>query len=121
MRPILGDRPRRFRIAFRDRLSIDDVEQARAAATNIAIVAIDHVGYPRGMSGLCLVQGRLARIEQGPPAVSGGQIEASVPCGIGNHGDRQRRVHMGEMGPGRFARLYLSDERSLLHIEPASE
>jgi hypothetical protein len=111
--------PRPFGVRFSDRFEIDDVEQARATATTVLRVAIDHVGYPRGMTGSCLVQGRVARVERGPALLPGGQIELGVPCGPAISPDGARRVRMTGMGEGRFARIYLGDRRTLLHIEQA--
>lgn len=112
-------RPRPYGVRFTDRFEIDDVEQARAAATTVLRIAIDHVGYPRGMTGSCLVQGRVAQVERGQALLPGGQIELGVPCGPEIDLDGERRVRMTGMGEARFARIYLGGRRTLLHIEQA--
>ena len=116
-----GPWPRPYPVRFADRFEIDDVERARAGATRILKVAIDHLGIPRGMTGTCLVQGRVTATERGEAVLPGGAIEIGVPCGPTLSWDRSRRVRMAGMGQGNFARVYLDDRRTLLHIEPATE
>lgn len=113
--------PGLFWVRFADRFEIDDVEQARVTATTVLKIAIDHVGYPRGMAGSCLVQGRVAQVERGQSVLPGSPIEVSVPCGPATNLDGARRVQMAGMGEGRFARVYLGSRRTLLHIERAPQ
>jgi len=113
--------PRPYSVRFTDRLAIDDVGQARGAAATVLKIAIDHVGFPRGMTGSCLVQGRVVEVELGQSLPPGGPIELGVPCGPASSPDGARRVRMADMGEGRFARLYLSAGRTLLHIEQAAQ
>jgi len=113
-----GRPPGHVRVQFSDRFGAENVEQAKAIAASVFTVAIDHVGFPRGMAGSCLIQGRVAQSERGLPVTPGASIELSVPCGTASYTDDIRRVHMREMGRGMFARVYLSGLRNLLHIEP---
>lgn len=113
--------PRPYRVGSTDRFEIDDVEQARTAATTVLKIAIDHVGFPRGIAGSCLVQGRVVRAELGPSLPPGGAIEVGVPCGPATSLDGARRARMAGLGEGSFARLYLGGGRRLLHIEPAPQ
>jgi hypothetical protein len=121
LREAEGQSPRPFHLPFADAFAIDDIGQARSSASQVLKVAVDHLGIPRGMTGTCLIQGRVLRSERGPAVVPGGAIEVGVPCGPALAGDRTRRVRMGGLGEGRFVRLYLDEGRDLLHIEPAQE
>ena len=121
LRAIEGPSPRPFSVPFSDGFEIDDIGQARSRATGVLKVAVDHLGVPRGMTGTCLIQGRVLESERGPSVVPGAVIEVGVPCGPMLGGDRSRRVQMDGLGEGRFARLYLDERRVLLHIEPAGE
>jgi hypothetical protein len=121
LREAEGPSPRPFRLSSADGLAIEDIAQARSSATGMLKVAVDHLGIPRGMSGICLIQGRVLRSERGPAVSPGAAIEVDVPCGPALAGDRTRRVRMGQLGQGRFVRLHLDEGRALLHIEPAEE
>ena len=113
--------PQAYAVHFTTRFETDDVEQARTTATTVLRIAIDHVGYPRGMTGSCLVQGRVAAVERGPALRPGGSIEVFVPCGPDASLDGARRVRMAGMGAGEFALVYLSSLRTLLHIEQVQQ
>jgi hypothetical protein len=113
--------PPAYGVPFTDGFETDDAEQARTTATTVLRIAIDHVGYPRGMTGSCLVQGRVAAVERGPALRAGGAIEVFVPCGPSSSRDGERRVRMAGMGAGSFALVYLSGLRTLLHIEQVEQ
>jgi len=109
--------PQAYGVHFTTRFETHDVEQARTTATTVLRIAIDHVGYPRGMTGSCLVQGRVAAVERGPALRPGGPIEVFFPCGPDSSLDGERRVRMAGTAAGEFALVYLSSLRTLLHIE----
>jgi hypothetical protein len=113
--------PHAYGVQSSTRFAMEDVEQARTTATTVLRIAIDHVGYPRGMTGSCLVQGRVAAVERGPALRPGGAIEVFGPCGPDSRLDGERRVRMAGMGAGGFALVYLNSLRTLLHIEQAGQ
>lgn len=114
-----GGPPRqRVGVRWSDAFAVEDPQQARRAARRVLLVAVDHVGIPRGTTGNCLVQGRLVREERGSGLRPGALVEAGIPCtahpGLAGKG---RRIGMGAMRAGRFARLYLSDGHGLSDFE----
>lgn len=113
--------PPRQRVGVRwaDRFEIEDPAQARLEAKRVLLVAVDHVGIPRGATGNCLVQGRVVRQERGSGIGPGAIVEAGIPCAAtpGLDGKR-RRIWMGAMRQGRFARLYLAEGQGLADFEP---
>lgn len=110
--------PARFLIAYRDRFEVQDVEAARAGAVHVLLMAVDHVGVPRGSTGRCHAQGRVARVLRGSPVDAGSKIELSVPCGTRPDRSEPRRISMAAMRRGTFAKVYVGSRRALLHFEP---
>jgi hypothetical protein len=108
---------RPYAVRFVDEFEFQDAPQARANAAAVVLVAIDHVGVPRGTTGSCLVQGRVAQAVPGKLEGSLRAIEASIPCGIGPQSSGPRRIRMGELKEGTFARLHLSGNRTLLDYD----
>ena len=111
--------PSPYRLRYTPDFAIADGEQARAAAQTILLVAIDHVGIPRGVTGSCLVQGRLAQVIRGRGPAPGGSFEASIPCGARPDRAGPRRIRMGDLQRGTFAHAYVSADRTLLDFRRA--
>lgn len=117
LRPSRPLRPTPVRISYDDRFDTLDATKARAEATRIVVVAVDHVGIPRGATGRCLVSGRIERGERGPRLVPGAEIGFSVPCSASIRIAADRRVHMGEMDAGTFGRVWIGPRGELLDYE----
>ncbi|HEX6375033.1 MAG TPA: hypothetical protein VFZ91_04875 [Allosphingosinicella sp.] len=117
-----SEAPVRQRVGVRhsDGFAIEDPQEARRRAQRVLLVAIDHVGIPRGITGSCLVQGRVVREERGSGIRPGALVEAGIPCAArpGLSGSR-RRIPMGAMRKGSFARLYLSEGHGLVDFVAA--
>jgi hypothetical protein len=110
----------RVGVGWSDRLAVEDVEEARSTARSVLLVAIDHVGVPRGVTGTCLIQGRVVRQERGSGIRTGALVGAGIPCGSQPHGGgKTRRIWMGAMRQGGFGRLYLGDRNRVAHFEAA--
>lgn len=126
LRPARGasEAPVRRRVGVRwsDRFAIEDLAEARSRAERVLVVAIDHVGVPRGSTGNCLIQGRVLRQERGAGVGAGSLIEAGIPC-TAERGSRRngRRVSMGAMREGGFGRLYLTATRDLADFETVED
>lgn len=126
LRPAMAasEAPVRGRIGVRwsDRFAIEDAAEARSRAERVLVVAIDHLGVPRGSTGNCLIQGRVLRQERGTGVAAGSLIEAGIPCTAqpGWARDR-RRIPMGAMSEGAFGRLYLTATRDLADFETVEE
>lgn len=125
LRPALAtsDAPVRGRVAVRwsNRFAIEDRAEARLRAERVLVVAIDHVGVPRGSTGTCLIQGRVLRQERGMGVRAGSLIEAGIPCTAERWPRGVRQVSMGAMGEGGFGRLYLTATRDLADFETVDE
>ena len=104
----------RYGLRFTGSLTIADAEQARAAAANVLTIAADHVGHPRGISGLCLVQGRVIGVVRGAGLTPRGTIALSVPCIAGPSDAGPRRIRSEELSEGTFADVFLSERMELL-------
>src|SRR5687768_11483435 len=60
-----------------------DAAHRRAAAAIVLTIAVDHVGVPRGITGICLVEGRIHEVLRGRGQVAGSRIGLSIPCAAG--------------------------------------
>ena len=116
-RPAPPIRPTRVAVGHAHRFGPQDAPQARAAAARVLIIAVDHVGIPRGVTGTCLVQGRIDRAERGPRLVPGAEIGFGVPCSASILTAADRRVRMGELDQGSFARVWIGPRGELLDYE----
>ena len=96
---------------------LPDPDEARRSAKWVLLVAADHVGVPRGSTGDCLVQGRVIRSERGDGVAPGARIEAFVPCTSMRSATGPRRIWMGDIPEGGFARLYLDPRSRLVDYE----
>ncbi|HEX8572276.1 MAG TPA: hypothetical protein VF759_05955 [Allosphingosinicella sp.] len=108
-------------VRWAHRFAIEDPAEARRRAERVLVVAIDHVGVPRGSTGTCLIQGRVLREERGTGVAAGSLIEAGIPCTAERWPRDGRRASMGSMGEGGFGRLYLTATRDLADFETAEE
>lgn len=107
-----------YDVRFAPELAIADAAEARAQAASVLTIAIDHVGIPRGVTGTCLVQGRVADVVRGAGAAARTPIELGIPCAAEPHGAGSRRIAMSDIQEGSFATLYLSDRQQLLDFAP---
>ena len=109
----------RVGVGFEPFLEAADRGRARSGAARVLLVAVDHVGIPRGTIGHCLIQGRLVEQERGSGLAPGALVEAGVPCAAHRRSDRdgERRIAMGEFRHGMFARLYLDGRNRLADFE----
>jgi hypothetical protein len=94
-------------------------QAADAAAVRVLILAIDHVGVPRGITGGdCIVQGRVIRVERGEPAASGSRVDTFLPCSfLPNSTDSGRYVRDGSLREGGYARISYGVGGRLLAFE----
>ena len=81
------------------------------------VLAVDHVGIPRGVRGSCLVEGRVTSVVRGAGLSPRGRVELSVPCHTGPGRGSERRIAMVQLAAGSFARLYLDEAQTLLDYE----
>lgn len=107
-----------YAVRFAGEFEIADAAEARAQAANIVSVAIDHVGVPRGVTGTCLVQGRITGVVRGSGVTSQGPVEVYIPCTARPSRSGPRRILMGAIREASSANLYLSDRGMLLDFEP---
>ncbi|QPQ56101.1 hypothetical protein IC614_05910 [Allosphingosinicella flava] len=96
-------------------------EEARAAAASVLILAVDHVGIPRGLEGDCLVEGRIKSVARGAGFAPYGRIELSIPCGAESSPGGKRRVAMANIRAGTFAAAYFDDQQHLLDFHSVRE
>jgi hypothetical protein len=94
-------------------------EAARSGAARVLLLAIDHVGVPRGTRGQCLVQGRVVEQQRGSGISPGAIVEASIPCAVRPDPARERGrlIAMADLRAGGFARLYLAPRLELADFE----
>lgn len=93
----------------------DDV---RANAAAVLVIAVDHVGLPRGVRGVCLISGRIREVARGAGQTPRGPVDLDLPCRTdpdarGGGG----RIDMAELHAGSHARLYLDASQTLLDYE----
>lgn len=81
---------------------------------SVLSVAIDHVGFPRGVRGQCLVTGRINAVRRGPLRSPLGLVELSIPCSAEDSREEGRRIPMGELSRGSFAEIYIDNRQRLL-------
>jgi hypothetical protein len=106
-----------YNIRHTREFEFQDVAAARERAASVLRIAVDHVGVPRGSTGSCLIQGRVAGVVKGVGLSPRRRFAVGVPCGsLLSRGTR--RLHMGDLREGRFANVYLSDENTLLDYQP---
>jgi hypothetical protein len=108
----------RVNVRHIDAFEHKDSAEAMRTATTVAVVALDHVGVPRGSTGSCLLVGRILRTERGARLPTNASITFSVPCGSRSSRSRERLVVMGELRAGAFSRVYLDRDNAVQHIEP---
>lgn len=96
--------------------------EARANATNVLEVAIDHAAVPRGLTGgFCHVTGRVVRVVRGAGLTPRGRIELSVPCVARPRPGAPRRIQEGEFAVGSSSLFYFSAGQDLLDVERIRE
>jgi hypothetical protein len=113
-------RPEVYAVRFAGEFEIADAVEARAQAANIVTVAIDHVGVPRGVTGICLVQGHVTGVVRASGVTPQGRVEVSIPCAARPARNGQRRIIMSDIREASFANLYLSDRGILLDFQPVA-
>ena len=104
----------RYGVRFSETLGISDSRRAREAAVNVLAIAVDHVGYPRGIAGYCQVEGRVIGVVRGAGLSPRGTIELTVPCVAGPDRTGPRRISSKELDEGTFAELFLDERMELL-------
>lgn len=114
-----GDAPPAGTYAIRSPETWDPADAAalRARAAAVLVLAVDHVGIPRGVRGSCLVEGRVTSVVRGAGLSPRGRVELAIPCQVGQAPGKERRIDMAEFDAGSFARLYLDEAQTLLDYE----
>lgn len=97
--------------------ALADASALRARAAAVLVLAVDHVGIPRGVRGNCLVEGRVTAVVRGAGLSPRGRVELAVPCHVGPGSGSERRIDMAQFDAGSFARLYLDEAQTLLDYE----
>lgn len=94
-----------------------DKDNVRANAAAVLVIAVDHVGLPRGVRGVCLLSGRIREVARGAGQTPRGAVDFNLPCHA--HPDRGDggRIDMAELRAGSHARLYLDASQTLLDYE----
>jgi hypothetical protein len=116
--PAPAPRPEARAVSISGEFEIADAAEARAQAASIVTVAIDHVGVPRGINGICLVQGRLTQVVRGSAMTRLGPVEVNFPCTSSPSRSGPRRIVMSGLRAASSANLYLSRRGILLDFEP---
>lgn len=100
-------------------LSYATTEAARTRAVDVVEVAVDHVAYPRGVTGgPCHLAGNVVRSIRGQGRSPGERFSFSVLCvSRPRPGDPRRMISEGLLGEGRFV-FYFDAQGELLDVEP---
>jgi hypothetical protein len=125
-RPDALPEPIRVAIPFQQQFGVQGVAEARRAASDVAVISADHVGYPRGYWGHCKVTGWVVRPELGNalrprPEGGGTAVEVSIPCGSPPRTAPRRQVARKDVYEGALIRLFVGRNLTLLHAETIDE
>ncbi|AYV49048.1 hypothetical protein CFHF_14365 [Caulobacter flavus] len=96
--------------------SADARQAARDKAAEIVVVAVKHVGVPRGVRGRCSVAAEVVRAEPGVKLKVGAALRLSVPCAApgASGSDVEHGVDKAALQRSSYGRAFFDERLKLI-------